>query len=198
AYTIERVRRAKRIARTIVATSTDPADDAIAAFCADEGIACFRGEQQNVAYRFLAAARAHELSAFVRICGDSPLIDPTLIDLAVDIYRTGRFDIVTNNLERTFPAGQTVELIAADAYEHGYARMHAPEHFEHVTRFFYDYADQYRIFNFTAAEDHVALKLAVDTPDDLDRVADIICRMQRPAWTYSLKQIVEGSLAESA
>ena len=197
-YAIERAQRCAHIAEVIVATSSDPADDAIAQFCTTHDVPCHRGEHQNVAFRYLETLRGYELTAFVRVCGDSPLIDPALIDLAAQIYRTGRFDIVTNNLDRTFPSGQTVELIDAAAYQRGYAHMHAPEHFEHVTRYFYDYAREFRIFNFTAAADHVGLKLSVDTQDDFERVTDIIAGMRRPHWSYSLKQIVEGSIARTA
>ena len=49
--------------------------------------------------------------SFVRISADSPLIDPSLIDKAVTLFKKNRFDIVTNVFPRTFPKGFSVEVV---------------------------------------------------------------------------------------
>ena len=49
---------------------------------------------------------------FVRVSGDSPMIDPKLIDKAIKISKkTKGHDIITNVFPRTFPKGQSVEVI---------------------------------------------------------------------------------------
>jgi spore coat polysaccharide biosynthesis protein SpsF len=190
AYVLERVRHARKPDRVIVCTTDEPADDAVESFCTEHGIECFRGQADNVAQRLLEAVDHYRLEAFVRICGDSPLLDPTLIDCAIGIYQSGRYEIVTNSLERTFPAGQAVELLAAAAFRRGVPRMRSPADLRRVTPYFYKHAERFSIFNFTAEDDLSGVRLVVDTAEDLHEVERLIGRMVRPHWEYGLRQIV--------
>ena len=54
---IERLSRARRIDRLVVATSVDPSDDPLAQACADRGVAVFRGSLDDVLGRFCRRAR---------------------------------------------------------------------------------------------------------------------------------------------
>lgn len=189
-YVIERVSHSRQVNEVVVCTSTDVDDDPIEAFCVQRGIACFRGQHGDVAGRYLGALDRHGFGAFVRICGDSPLIDPGLIDYGLEVLAAGDYEIVTNNLRRTFPSGQTIEILRSDAYRRGYERMHAPEHFEHVTRYFYENVDEFRLLNFTADEDHSDLRMTVDTQEDFDRISAVIEGMDRPHWQYGWRTLV--------
>ena len=52
---IERLRRAARIDRLVVATSVEASDDPLAAWCAASGVDVFRGPLDDVLARFAAA-----------------------------------------------------------------------------------------------------------------------------------------------
>ena len=80
---VGRLRRATRIDEVVVATSTDPSDDPVAAWCAQPGIRCHRGSLDDVLDRFLGAARASGATHVVRITADCPLIDPDLVDRVI-------------------------------------------------------------------------------------------------------------------
>ncbi|MCS6927387.1 MAG: NTP transferase domain-containing protein, partial [Candidatus Binatia bacterium] len=58
-HVVERVRSAALVDLVVVATSRDPIDDAIASFCAANGIPCFRGHATDVLDRFYRAAQHH-------------------------------------------------------------------------------------------------------------------------------------------
>lgn len=189
-YLLERLERAASLDTVIVATSAEPEDDAIARYVRSRGIPCFRGKHDDVAGRILDAAHAHELGGFVRVSGDSPLLDPVLVDRAVAVFRSEPVDLVTNVQPRTYPSGQSVELVRTSAFAAAYEAMEGAEDREHVTPFLYRNADRFRIVRMTAPVPYDSVRLSIDTEADLDRIAHVVARMDRPHWEYGLDEVV--------
>ena len=96
---------------TILATSTDTADDPLAIYGSQLGIKVFRGSREDVMQRFSDVLSQYNCDAFFRVCGDSPLLQPFLFEEALKIYTLDNFDLVTNVFPRSFPSGMSVELI---------------------------------------------------------------------------------------
>lgn len=192
-YVLERLQRCADVERIAVATSTDPSDDSISTFSKRWGIPCYRGPLQDVASRMLAAARAEDCEAFVRISGDSPLIDPSLVDKAAKLYREQRVDLVTNVHERTFPKGQSVEVISVQSMASACEAMMTEAEREHVTPYFYSHPECFRIVSFTAAEPRGQLQLSVDTGVDLRRFELILEHLGEPHWRHGLEAVVTAA-----
>ena len=188
-YLIDRVRQSRSIGRLVVATSDEESDDRLASWCDATGISCFRGPLDDVAARFLAAARHWDLPAFVRLNADSPLLDPAIIDRAVSVFREDACDLATNTLVRSFPKGQSVEVISTDSLRQAHPRM-SDEEREHVTVHFYRNAGDYRIRNFSFTEDRSTLQLSVDTEEDFARFQTLVAAMDRPHWEYGLEELL--------
>ena len=172
-------------------------DDALADFCWRAGIACHRGPLEDVAARVLEVARRQGLDAFVRVCGDSPLLDPRLVDRAVAVFRAGDLDLVTNVLPRTFPPGQSVEVVRSAALAGALARMPAADR-EHVTRYFYRHRRRYRIRNLRCPVAAGGVSLAVDTASDLDRITALIGALGDDPWQYDLQNLLTASRTPAA
>jgi spore coat polysaccharide biosynthesis protein SpsF len=189
-YVLESLAHVDGLAETVVATSTDPTDDPIAEFCDRIGSVCFRGSLENVAERFLRTAEARRLSAFVRVSGDSPLLNPQLVAKAVDLFVESDADVITNVFPRTYPPGLSVELVRTAAFERAFPKLTEPYDREHVTSFFYQHADRFRIVTFALDPPRRDVHLAVDTAEHFDRVARIVTTMNRPHWEYSLEQLL--------
>jgi spore coat polysaccharide biosynthesis protein SpsF len=190
-YLYERIIRCPGLDRVIVSTSTMGTDDPIAAFCRQSGIICFRGPLDNVAARFKATMDVFQFDAFVRISGDSPLLDQRLIDRALDAFVHQSCDLVTNVFPRTYPTGQSVEVLHREAYSKGFALMSDANDIEHVTPFFYRHADRFRIINLRTDRDYTGIHLAVDTLSDFNKFESMIRRMDAPPCQYGLEKIVD-------
>jgi glutamate-1-semialdehyde 2,1-aminomutase/spore coat polysaccharide biosynthesis protein SpsF len=132
---VERVARASRVDRVVVATSRSAADDPVADLCASRGVACFRGDEQDVLDRFYRAAAEHAASVVVRITADCPLIDPEIIDRVVDTHLRERADYTSNVDRRTYPDGLDVETMSFAALERAWRDARLPSEREHVTPF---------------------------------------------------------------
>jgi spore coat polysaccharide biosynthesis protein SpsF len=188
-YLLERLERCQALDGLLVATSVSSGDDPIASFCEDRGTLCFRGPEEDLAGRFGEAVAAHELDWFVRLSGDSPLLDASLVERALELARHGG-DVVTNIFPRTFPPGQSVEAVRAAPFVAALPELRLPIDREHVTPFFYRHPERFAIHNFAAERDYSDISLVVDTAADLARVAAIVERMQGPQWEYGLDQVV--------
>lgn len=175
---LDRLRRATSMPRVIVATSDRPIDDPIEAFARQENAEVFRGAADDVAARATACAEAFGLDWFVRICGDSPFIDPSLIDAAAALYRRAAPDVAGNLFPRTFPKGCSVEAISAAAMRRLLRETDDPSLREHVTAFIYQQPDNWRIENLAAGRpDFLGASLVVDTPEELATARRMIKRM---------------------
>ena len=173
-WTIERLGCSKLLKKIVVATSSDSGDDAVEEFCLAQNIKCHRGPLENVAQRFAEVATLEKAESFVRINGDSPLIDPEIIDQAISIFRATVVDFVTNTMVRTFPKGQSVEVLNSGHFLKLYESMTEPEDQEHVTKVFYKNPEKHRIIFFTSGMDAGHVQMSVDTMEDFEVVEKLI------------------------
>lgn len=187
-YLLERLRTLD-ITPLVVATSNEESDNALAAYCDQIGQACFRGSLQDVASRYVAVAEQFGLGAAVRISGDSPLLDPQIITRCIELYESTNADLVTNVFPRSYPAGQSVEVIRIDTLKKCVAKMSVDDA-EHVTKYLYRNAADFRIENLAAKEDLSGKHLAVDELEHFEACQQIIAQMTRPHWEYSLSEIL--------
>jgi spore coat polysaccharide biosynthesis protein SpsF (cytidylyltransferase family) len=190
-YVIDRLQRSKFVDTLVVATSTDSRDDDIYNFCRQGDINIHRGPLTDVAGRFLGVVETYEFDAFVRVCADSPLIDQTLIDKAGTVFLEGDFDLVTNTLCRTYPKGQSVEVIRSSVFRQACSEMETADDKEHVTRYFYRNSDRFKIHNFQAPKDYSLMQLSVDTSEDMEMFKTLVLQMDRPHWEYDVAALVQ-------
>jgi spore coat polysaccharide biosynthesis protein SpsF len=114
ALMVERVRRARYVDEVVVATTTADRDQAIVDLCRAEGITVFRGSEDDVLGRVVAAGREHGAEVCVLLTGDCPLHDPLVIDQHVTTFLAARphVDYVTNCEARSYPHGLDCQVLA--------------------------------------------------------------------------------------
>jgi spore coat polysaccharide biosynthesis protein SpsF len=159
-----RTSRATTVTETIFATTTDPSDDPVAEYCDFSGIPFTRGSLYDVLDRYYQTAKQAKADVIVRITADCPVIDPALIDDAVNAI-WGRFegmpdplegltrplipdelifaaDFVCNRLpppwQRTYPIGLDVEVCTFEALKKAWKDAKEPQHREHAMPYFYE------------------------------------------------------------
>ena len=172
-WVLERIAQSVGRERLVLATSVDPTDLPLALYAQHMGYQVFRGGLDNVFARFQDCADRHPADWIVRISGDSPLLDAGLIAMLLAYCQSG-LDLVSNVAERTFPSGQSVEIINAETLKSIDAGSLGPQEIEHVTQVFYRNPERYRIRNVAATDPHWrTASFVVDTLDDLIRLEPI-------------------------
>jgi spore coat polysaccharide biosynthesis protein SpsF len=170
---IERLRRARSIDRLLVATSTEPSDDPLAAAVEADGTAVFRGSLDDVLGRFIGALDAYPAEHVVRLTADCPLADPEVVDAVVARHLEAGADY-TNNLAAgaAYPKGQDTEVVTVQALRRA-ASGRSPEEREHVTWGIRHDPVGFRHAACEAPADWGAVRWTVDRPDDFEFVTEV-------------------------
>jgi spore coat polysaccharide biosynthesis protein SpsF (cytidylyltransferase family) len=161
--------------------SFEPSDDPIAAYCGARDTECARGPLLDVAVRMLVAAQDARLDAFVRVNGDSPLLDQALVGRGAELMRLSGADLVTNVRPRTFPPGQSVEVVRTDALAGALSDA------EHVTGPLYDSPF---VVRFRTDPPRTRPSLTLDTAADHARLEAILEAMPRAHWEYGWEEVL--------
>tara|TARA_B100000035_G_C20930642_1_gene522874 strand:- start:36 stop:794 length:759 start_codon:yes stop_codon:yes gene_type:complete len=111
-WQIERIKRSNYINDIIVATSNSREDDTIINFCKDHKINFYRGSENDVLSRISSMLKSYKYDVHVECFGDSPFIDPKIIDEFIIFYfKQKNKDIyISSALKTTYPPGTEVTL----------------------------------------------------------------------------------------
>lgn len=157
-----------------VLTSTNTSDDDLVEFLQNKGCEVYRESLDDVLSRFHTFAQAFSFSHIVRISADSPLIHPEVVSAVLANSIVSKVDVSTNVFPRTFPSGQSVEVITSESLERLTHLPLLPTHREHVTSFIYESPDFFTISNYANSENLSQFNLCVDFPEDLDRIENML------------------------
>jgi len=137
-----RTSRAKTLDEVIFATTTDASDDPVAEYCDFSGIPFTRGSLFDVLDRYYQTAKQAKAHVVVRVTADCPVIDPALIDDAVNTLLEDEYDFACNRLpppfQRTYPIGLDVEVCTFAVLEKAWKESTETFHREHVMPYFYE------------------------------------------------------------
>lgn len=177
---VRRLRRAGRLDGIVLATTTSAEDDALARWAETEGVECFRGSEDDVLARVVEAQRTMASDVVVEVCGDTPLLDPVVIDMAIDAFDSQVCDVVTTTRERSFPDGIDAEVFRLADLEEVAATVADPAVREHVSLHFYQQPDRYRVVHLPAPPQwqRPEIQLVLDDPADLERIREIYARLE--------------------
>ncbi len=192
---VERVRRARLAGTVVVATTTDAADDAIAALCTVHGLPCFRGDALDLLDRHYQAALHYGADVVLKIPSDCPLIAPEVIDEVMGYYLhfADRYDFVSNLHPATFPDGNDVEVMPIAALETAWREARRPLEREHTTPFFWENPDRFRLANVaweTGQDFSMSHRWTIDYPEDYDFIKAVYEELYPTNPTFGLADIL--------
>ena len=109
-HVIERVKKVNFTKKIIIATTIKKKDEKIAQLAKINNCFFFKGSEKNVLQRYYECSKKFKLNTIIRICSDSPFIDPKIIDKAYKIFSKKKYDYVSNIVKPSYPAGVSVEI----------------------------------------------------------------------------------------
>ncbi len=191
-FVIQQLQDVFGIDNIVIATTNLEEDDIIEQFCKNRKINVFRGESINVLDRYYNCAKKFDIENIVRITSDCPLIDPKIVLELIKMMKTGKFDYVTNTLNRTFPTGLDVEIFTFHALEQSWKIAELPSEKEHVTPFIKKNSKIFKHHNLENNIDKSDVRITLDTPEDLMLIRSVISKISnRPIFYKDLIDLFE-------
>ena len=132
---IRRLKKCKYVKKIVVATSNSKKNKKFINFLKRKKINFFIGSDQNVLERFYLCAKKIKTSTIVRITGDSPLIDPELVDQMIKKFKNNKVDYLSNTNPMTYPDGQDIEIFKFKTIADAIKKTKNKYDLEHVTPF---------------------------------------------------------------
>ena len=174
---VVRAASAAAMDRVIVATSTEPEDNPIVAFCRAQDVDVSRGDRDDVLSRFLRATEDFDDGeAVVRLTADCPLLDPQLIAATIASFEACKVDYLSTVTPRSLPRGLDVEVVRMAALRAAGAKATGADRV-HVTSYIYAHPEEFRIAGLTFQPSAADLRVTLDTDADaqmLDALIEIM------------------------
>lgn len=198
AHVVTRARLASLLDKVVVATTTEPQDQQIVAYCKDAGFDYGRGSEADVLDRYYQIAKQENADTVVRITSDCPLTCPSIIDQTIRVYQQANVEYVNNKLE--YANGFDVEAIGFETLEEIWDSATTSEDREHVTPYIRrsDSFDKRKASNpldtsqYSFTRDDRVLRLSVDYQSDIEFVREIFQQLQTNGeWTFGQQAIFE-------
>lgn len=192
-HIINRLQLVKPLKNIVVATSNHESDDLLKAYCLKNGVNCFRGDLNNVAERFLGAAKQFNFDYATRINGDNLFIDVDALEEMIEISEDGNYDFISNVKDRTFPFGMSIEIVKTSFYKQLLEKLTDKDYQEHVTLYLYHHPDFGKQYHFENKEcpEAKGLHFAIDQVKDYEKAKAIMEILKTRNYEYNLEELVE-------
>jgi spore coat polysaccharide biosynthesis protein SpsF len=155
----------------VIASSDQEQDDAIARYCEQMDVRCFRGSEQDVLDRYYQCAAAYGFSDVIRLTGDNPCPDTEALQQLVALHLASAADYTHSFGE--LPVGVGAEIFKFEALQDSWREGRAAHHREHVNEFIIEHPSRFRTkkLEVSPAKHAPKLRLTIDTQEDYRRIA---------------------------
>lgn len=152
-------------------TTERSVDDDLCNHANEIGLRYIRGDSFDLTKRTKKAIHETNTDYFARLNCDSPFLDSTLINFAIENMGTSIF--VSNIFERTFPYGISVEIAQSDFYLETISKKINDEYLEHVTKHIYGGDETDMFLSIKQMQNQSDLQLVIDEREHLDTIKNL-------------------------
>ena len=175
-YLVARLRRVQLLDEIVLATTTNSTDNSLVEFANNENIKCYRGSEDDVMARVVGAAESVDADLIVEITGDCPIIDPNIIEQAIQTYINNNVDYVSNAHVRSYPDGMDVQVFSLNVLKKSLNMTNDSLDHEHVTLYIRNHPKLFSHLNLVAPKKlwWPELGLTLDERSDFELLKKII------------------------
>lgn len=177
----------------IIATTNDGSEKAIIDFCKAESIRYFQGDTDDVLGRYYEAAVKYGASQgdiIVRLTSDCPLLDQSLLEEVISVYRSGCWDMVSLGPHSGYPRGMDTTAFSFELLELANKKATLPSDREHVTLGFNKF-QSIAAYSISAREDLTSYRLTLDEELDYECIQEVY-RIFGDRCDFSFEELISA------
>jgi len=175
---VTRVRQSQ-VDDVIVATTFKDAE--ITQFCHEHDIDVYQGPERDILGRINIASAGYD--SILRVWGDSPLVDPWLIDSLIAWHKESPDKY---SYTKWFPEGVNVSVISTRKLGDYDREITNTQDREWIHKYLMTMENTFVLKNF---KDLSAVNLSVNTQDDLDFMNRVYEKWENPTWQQALEML---------
>jgi len=191
-HIVHRLKACRLIEEIAVATTTNPADEAIMEWCNAQNVTVMRGPEDDVLARYARAAEKLDADIIVRVSSDTLFLDAGFVDhlVATLIEQDGDYVLLEDGSECAHEGVDAFSRRALDRLMMDAAQDPAAR--EHVSQYFKLHPEFVKVVR---AKAYAPLarksgRFTIDTPDDLAFVEVVHARLAAKAGEASLTDLL--------
>jgi spore coat polysaccharide biosynthesis protein SpsF len=201
AHVIERVKAVPGLDQVVLTTSDLPSDTELASLAAEMAIGWSCGSTDDVIGRLHRVARDTQADLLVRVWGDCPCVDPSVIQAGIDAMLETGVDYLKIHSNANNAIGSE---ISAGMYPYGlnfqiYRRplldmiqsVHDPFIREFPQKYILRHAGEWQIQTLASEADYSDIGLTVDYMQDLQFIREIFQALYQPGRVFDYRQVAE-------
>jgi len=188
-HMIDRVKLSKRTDVIVLCTSTNPQDDPLEKCAKENGIECFRGDEDDVIKRLHDASVKYNLDYILTITADCPLAEPAYADKIVEAFEKTGADLI-----------RAIDL-PHGAYTHGMNPLSLQKIMEIKnssdtevwTRYFTDTGlfKTYLLPIENSKHKRPDIRMTLDYPEDYEFFKALCSALYKPGSVFNLDEIID-------
>ena len=180
-HLLNRLLSVDELDEVVLATSESPENQVLVELGERVGVGVFAGDEEDVLGRYVEAADRWQADAVVRVTGDNPLTDLSLVRNLVDLHRR-------QDADYTYVPGDALlmgilpEVISRRALTVSHHDGEDRHRSELVNLYIKENPERFRIVTAELPEQlyRPAYRLTVDEPEDLELMGAIFDKLYRP------------------
>ena len=190
AHVVKRTRCIKKLDRIVLAIPDTSENEPLAAFGKKLGVEVVAGPEEDVLERYILAGTVAEADHVLRITSDNPLTDPHIADLILDHHIKTNSDYTI--LADSVPQGISSEATRLETLREIGMVTKKNRHREHVTTFFHEHPENYRISKIPAPHylKNRSFRLTVDTVEDFALMEHLYGQFYKLDSIVDLKKVM--------
>lgn len=180
----------KKIKTVVLATTENSEDSRLVKQAEQLGVKSFRGSVEDVLGRFYHAAMEHGADPIVRICADSPLIDPGFTDEMIETHIKSNADYTCCG--SAVPLGAVGEIISLAALTEMNLKAEKSYQREHVTPYLHENRQSFKICEVKAPDwMRFDCRLTIDEELDHKMFTTLYQELRSLKLMYNLKNALD-------